>query len=111
MSAAHVYFAAEDAEPLAPLGKCARCGVTEDPTIAIFWPTTEDGGQHCPECAGEMPSEGYAHWICYARRDRRGEMAKLLGPYSAAEAERNLTYFRGLENVESAWVLHMPEWT
>lgn len=103
------FFEAEDATELLPLGTCSVCRCTDEAMTAVFWPQDLDGNAVCPDCAGVVPTEGYPHWIAYCRNDRRGEMSRLVGPYSATEAERNLAYFRSLENVESAWILQLPE--
>ncbi|HMJ53598.1 MAG TPA: hypothetical protein VK540_16035 [Polyangiaceae bacterium] len=109
MSAA-TFFDAVDAPPLPPLGVCSLCGFHEDPMIAIFWAVDADGRAHCPSCSGEAANEGYAHVVCYSRRDRGNVPETMLGPYSAAEAARIVTYLVELDNIKSVRVAAKPEW-
>lgn len=109
MSAAP-FFDAEDAPPLLPLGVCSLCGFKEDPMIAIFWAVSDAGAQQCPSCSGEAAAEGYGHVVCYQRTDKRNVPETMLGPYSAAEAARIVTYLVELDNIRSVRVAAKPEW-
>jgi hypothetical protein len=104
------FFTVEDAQPLPPLGTCSTCGVSEDPMIAIFWSVDSDGCAHCPTCTGEVPREGYEHYVLYLSKDRTHSIETVLGPYSAAEAARTLTYLVQLDNIKAARVAVRPEW-
>jgi hypothetical protein len=82
----------------------------EDPMVSIFWAVDADGRAHCPECSGEMPAEGYTAYVLYSRRDRACGLETVLGPYSAVEAARTVTYLISLDNIKAARVAVNPEW-
>jgi hypothetical protein len=104
------FFDAENARSLPPLGVCSLCGVSEDPMLAIFWPSTDDGHAQCPTCTGDCPQEGYEFSVFYTRKDRGGGVETMLGPYSAGEAARTGAYLLQLDNIKAVRVAQKPEW-